>query len=98
MIADIIKNTFVLTEEQIEKAARKYCELAKLDAEKIVNAPSPVDERGYTYDTCIKQKQWQEIAVKIREQNLLNEAIFHVKYSDHKIEIEPPDGPIEVKF
>lgn len=65
----------ILTETQIAIAAKKYCEVAGLDPEKLVQAPSPTDDRGWTLDVCVQRTQWQAIAESIREQNRLDEAI-----------------------
>lgn len=65
----------ILTEQQLELAARKYCELAGLDPEKMVAAPTPVDERGFTRDVYIEHRQWLSVALKLREHNLFDEAI-----------------------
>jgi hypothetical protein len=67
----------ILTETQIEVAAKKYCELAGLDPEKWVQVPSPTDDRGFTYDVYIQHKQWRLVASRVREQNIMDEAIQH---------------------
>ena len=66
-----------LTEKQIEVAARKYCELAGLDPDKLVQAPSPIDAGCWTYAVLIQHKQWHSVAARLRDQSFMDEAIRH---------------------
>lgn len=64
-----------MSKEQLEMAARKYCELANLDPEKLVQAPCPVDERGWTYDVFLQHKQWESVAMALKQHYMASIAI-----------------------
>jgi len=70
-----------MSKEQLEMAARKYCELANLDPEQMVPAPSPTCERGQTFDVFIEQKRWESIATALKQHYMANIAIdYALKY------------------
>lgn len=71
-----------MSKEQLEMAARKYCELANLDPERLVQAPSPVDERGWTYDVFLQHKQWESVAMILKQHYMATLAIdYALKHS-----------------
>lgn len=72
----------LLSEKQIEIAAKMYCELAGINPDKLVQAPTPTDDRGFTYDVFCQQKQWIVIADSIRQQNLINQSINYAYESN----------------
>ena len=67
----------ILTEHQIEIAAREYCRLKGLDPDKDVTHGLDPDGSGITCDVLLFSKRWQRVARMIREQNVVDEAIRH---------------------
>lgn len=65
----------MLTEPQIESVARKYCEIAELDPEKLIQEPVQPNEFGEVLSVVVMKKQWYIIAKKVKERNMMDEAI-----------------------
>lgn len=55
-----------LTEEQLEKAARKLCELRGVDPDKRVAHGAPPNSMGYVPAICMYSPAWTLVASEVR--------------------------------
>lgn len=64
-----------LTEEQLEIAARKYCELAGVDPDKSVAHGADPDENGMVPAICLYSPQWKRVAREIAQHDAVRVCI-----------------------
>lgn len=58
----------MISDQQLETAARRYCELAKLNPEEMVPIPSNSTLAMY-------EQRWKRVAASLKTQWLINEAL-----------------------
>lgn len=64
----------LLTDEQLEKAARKYCQLMSLDPEETVQEEN-TSQRGFTLDVCYTTTRLEEVKRKLKEADVIRQSI-----------------------
>lgn len=64
-----------MTEEELKKAAMRYCDLAGLDPNVMVAAPTPTDANGMTFDVYSEEPRWKSVARHIQTHFWLTQAI-----------------------
>ncbi len=74
----------MLTESQLETAAREYCRLAGTDPEaKVVTSPPP-NADGTVYAVCIWVPAWRKVASMLAQQDLVRHCIDFSKQENAK--------------
>ncbi len=74
----------MLTEKQLEVAAKKYCELLGIDPyEEVKHGPD--SNGGFTFDILIRTVRWKRIADDLRLYDIRNEAINFAKNENNTI-------------
>lgn len=68
----------ILTDAQIERAAREYCRIKGVNPDDDVTHGHDTDGYSPVCDVCLISKRWERVAVKIREHNLLSDVIKEV--------------------
>lgn len=67
----------MLTDKQIELAARHYCELLGLDPDEQVGHGAEPDSNGFVPDVMLYCRRWQLVARKLKERELENAALTY---------------------
>jgi|688.fasta_scaffold1333883_2 hypothetical protein len=65
----------LLTEAQLEIAARKYCELAGLNPDEQVGHGAEPDESGVVLDVMLYSPRWKRVAIKIAQYDIVRVCI-----------------------
>lgn len=68
-----------MTSEQIEKAARKLCELRGIDPDRQVSLDAKPNKDGSVCDVMLLGQAWQRAAVEIVAANQVAQAIQFAK-------------------
>lgn len=69
-----------MTDDQIELAARKYCELACLDPHVLVAHGADPDPSGFVVDVLLHSPLWTRIARDIKRTARIMDAIEYAKH------------------
>ena len=64
-----------MTENQIEVAARKLCELRGIDPESLIAHEAKPDSRGFVPAILLHSKAWKVAAAEVRSAVQMHEAI-----------------------
>jgi hypothetical protein len=73
----------MMTETQLEIAAREYCRLAGIDAEKKVGTSPPTNPDGTVNMVCLWVPAWKPVAEMIAQHNLVKHCIDMVNSQAH---------------
>jgi hypothetical protein len=65
----------LLSEAQLEVAARKYCELAGLNPDEQVGHRADPDEMGVVLDVMLYSPRWKRVAIKIAQYDIVRVCI-----------------------
>ena len=68
-----------MTDNELEIAARKYCEILGLDPDAQVSHGADPDANGFVFDILLHSPQWTRIARRIPQHQAMNEAIEFAK-------------------
>lgn len=71
-----------MTEEQLEMAARKLCEIRGIDPEKRIPHGAPPNDMGYVPAVLLHSPAWKLVAGEIRGFYQIAQALDHVLGGD----------------